>query len=271
MAGPRLAVALLGAIGALAVVVGPSYAAAARRGLRHAHQRAADGFDTVKWHLPTAAIAVICISLGLGTIISGGAAAATAASTSVLRGAVRVRRLHELTDSLASLCTLLASQAEAAPTVADAITESARWATGPAAPHWQQVADGLVRPGLEVAAHRFAEGIENPLGRDIAETIISAKNAGAAWSRPIEKLAEQANDTSATMQLLRRHVTSKAGLVVGSAAIAAGLIASVSIVAPEATSWFSTIRGQVITGGAGAIYAAMAFGLSARTAKETRR
>ena len=271
MAGSRLAVALLGVIGALAVTVGPSYGAAARRGLRHARERATDWFDTIKWHLPTAAVTIAGLATGLGTVISGGAAVATAASTSLLRGSMRARRHHELTDSLASLCALLASQAEAAPTVADAITESAKWATGPAAGHWQQVADGLIRPGLEVAAHRFAEAIDSPLGRDIAETIISAKNAGAAWSRPIEKLAEQANDTSDTMHLLRRHVTSKAGLVVGSAAIAAGLIASVAVFAPEATPWFSTNEGQLITAGAGATYAAMAFGLSARTAKETRR
>ena len=268
MVTARLSAAIIGSAAAIAVLFAPAYQAAIRPGLTAAASTTRTLAVALRWQLPPAAAAVTVIAVGLGPLIAVGAAAATAASVSILRTAGRVRRLNELVDSLSSLCTLIASQAEAAPTVTDAIIEAAEWATGPAAPPFAEMASGVVKPGLPVAAQEFASRISHPLGRSIAETIVTAQAAGAQWAIPIEALAGQASDTASTLRSLRRQVTSRCGVVVIAALMSTGLLVSVRFVAPDAAQWFSTGRGQLVVVAVAGIYTAMLASLGGRVTKE---
>ncbi len=224
----------------------------------------------VAWRAPAVIGLVVLVPL-----MSPGVAIAAALTWWAISGLMiasgAAKRTTQLTDSLAGFATLLANQAQTAPTVIAAISEATELASGAVTVQARALGDGLADPGLDAAAEEFASAVPHPLAGQIADTLVLAKDRGFAWARSVDTLAELANETAVTTRLLRQKVVGQFTGLAATVMLGAGILGGMAVLVPNTGPWYNSVSGQTTLVAVASLFAILCGRLSGRANRELRR
>ena len=196
-------------------------------------------------------VATLLVGTGFlaGLVLVG---VATALATMVLTGtavgamAVQARSRRSLgeADELAQLTNGLANQALVAPTVVEAVRQSAPLVTGRVGAAARLMADECETGGLIEAANRFSTTIRRPIAEMLATVLAEAFRGGSQWVGLAGVLAEEATEAAETARHFHRYVAALMPQVAVTVAMAAGMLALTGFAAKDVGRWLLSPVGQ---------------------------
>lgn len=198
---------------------------------------------------PVAAVAAVVLGFVLGLLYVGaatGLAAMVLTAIGVWAVAVQIRSRRSLreSDELAQLTNGLANQALVAPTVVEAVRQTAPLIPGRVGSAAQRMAAECETGGLVEAANRFAGAIRRPVAEMLATVLTEAFRGGSQWVGLAGILAEEANEAADTARHFHRHVAALMPQIAVTVAMAVAMLVITGFAAKDVGRWLTSPAGQ---------------------------
>lgn len=198
---------------------------------------------------PVAATAAVGLGFILGLVLVGvstGLAAMLLTAVGAWAVAVQIRSHRSLreSDELAQLTNGLANQALVAPTVVEAVRQTAPLVPGRVGSAAQRMAAECETGGLVEAANRFATAIRRPVAEMLATVLTEAFRGGSQWVGLAGVLAEEANEAADTARHFHRQVAALMPQIAVTVVMAVAMLAITGFAAKDVGRWLASPLGQ---------------------------
>lgn len=197
------------------------------------------------------AAAVVAMTLGfsVGLLLFGvstGMAVMVLTGVSVWAVAVHIRSRRGLkeADELAQLASGLANQALVAPTVVEAVRQTAPLIPGRVGAATRLMAAECETGGLAEAANRFSTTIRRPIAEMLATVLAEAFRGGSQWVGLAGVLADEATEAAETARHFHRYVAALMPQIAVTMAMTVGMLAITGFAAQDIGRWMTSPVGQ---------------------------
>ena len=196
-----------------------------------------------------AAVAAVGLGFIAGLVLVGAAAGLaammlTAVGVWAIAVQIRSRRCLRESEELAQLTDGLANQALVAPTVVEAVRQTAPLIPGRVGSAARNMAAECETGGLVEAANRFATTIQRPVAEMLATVLTEAFRGGSQWVGLAGVLAEEANEAADTARHFQRHVAALMPQIAVTVVMAAAMLAITGFAAKDVGRWLTSPLGQ---------------------------
>lgn len=157
---------------------------------------------------------------------------------------VRSRRSLREAEELAQLTNGLANQALVAPTVVEAVRQSAPMIPGRVGAAARVMAAECETGGLVEAANRFSGAIRRPIAEMLATVLAEAFRGGSQWVGLAGVLADEATEAAETARHFHRYVAALMPQIAVTLAMAVGMLAITGFAAKDVGRWLTSPVGQ---------------------------
>ena len=161
---------------------------------------------------------------------------------------IRARSIANLAeaDQLAQLTAGLANQATVAPTVVEAVRESAPLVSGRVGEAARRMVEELRIGSLPEAADRFAAEVGRPMAAMTANVLIEAHSGGIKWATLVDVLDVEAGEAAETARHFYHSVGRLMVQVAVTLAMSVGLVVIMAMSAQSSREWLASGSGQAI-------------------------
>ena len=157
---------------------------------------------------------------------------------------IRSRRSLREADELAQLTSGLANQALVAPTVVEAVRQSAPLIPGRVGAAARLMAAECETGGLVEAANRFATTIQRPIAEMLATVLAEAFRGGSRWVGLAGVLADEATEAADTARHFHRYAAALMPQITVTVVMAIGMLAITGFAAKDVGRWLTSPVGQ---------------------------